>query len=566
MTKFTNYKLLLLVILFCGFVSCKKQYTIDIPVINKELASENGMVVSAHPLASDIGVQILQDGGNAIDAAIATHFALAVCYPVAGNIGGGGFMVYKPHDGEVTTLDYREKAPQKSTSNMYLDTNGEVIDNASLLGHLAVGVPGSVAGMWEAHQKYGKLRWRELVMPSIKLAEYGIFLTEKEAARLFSEQENFKLANDFSNPFSLENWKNTNVLKQQDLGKTLREIANNGKDGFYTGWVADSLVNTMARNNGIITHDDLKNYDTKWRTPLSTDFKGYKIYSMPPPSSGGVALIQLLEMVETYGIDTLKWHSPEYIHLIVEAERRVYADRSKHLGDPDYYDVPVSQLIDSTYCAMRMADFDWKKASVSENIKAGVLVESDETTHLNVIDKDGNAVSITTTLNGAYGSKVVVKGAGFILNNEMDDFSVKPGFPNLYGLIGAEANKIEPGKRMLSSMTPTIITKDGKINTIVGTPGGSTIITSVFQNILNMLVYDKSPAESVASPRFHHQWLPDDIKMMKGIDQECIHALEEMGHKIIKVGGIGRVEAIQLKDNTYLGGADPDGDDSVSGY
>lgn len=534
------------------------------------LIAKNGMVVSAHPIASAIGVDILKKGGNAIDAAIAVQFALAVVYPSAGNIGGGGFMIYRTSSGDVSTLDFREAAPANASRDMYLGERDIVVKNASRKGHLASGVPGVVDGMIKAHEKFGSLAWEELLNPAIEVANNGYKLTTKEARKLLGNRDDFIEYNTIRPDFVLEKeWQEGDIVFNKDLGKTLALIRDNGGDGFYKGETADLIVAEMERGNGIMTLEDLAAYEAKWREPIIGEYRGYKIISMPPPSSGGVALIQLLASIEPYNLAEMGFHTEASIHLMAEAERRIYADRSTHLGDADFYDVPVSMLTDKKYNRQRMADFNPEKATLSVEILAGELAyESEQTTHFSIIDKDGNAVALTTTINGGFGSKVFVAGAGFLLNNEMDDFSIKPGFPNMFGLIGGEANAIEPGKRMLSSMTPTIIEKDGKLLMVVGSPGGSTIITSVFQNVVNVLDYGMGMQESVNATRFHHQWLPDGIRYEVGEpDSLTMQNLRDMGHEFYERGSIGKVDAILvLADQTLEGGADPRGDDTAVGY
>jgi gamma-glutamyltranspeptidase/glutathione hydrolase len=533
------------------------------------LVTGSAMVVSAHPLASEVGKNILKKGGNAVDAAIATQFALAVVYPGAGNLGGGGFMLARFSDGYTDALDYREKAPVAANSEMYLGETGEPIANKSLRGHLASGVPGTVAGLAEAHHKYGKLPWHELVQPAVDLAANGFPLTEREASGLNSIQEDLRNYNTVLPEHLMGNWSSGDTIKHRDLSYTLERIRDTGRDGFYSGKIASLLIEEMKRGGGIISMEDLSNYTAVWRKPLEATYRGFKVISMPPPSSGGILLFQMLHAVEPFPLSKWGFNDEKTVHLMVEAQRRAYADRAYWLGDPDFKEIPVKQLIDENYVKARMSDFDEKKATSSELIKEGKLFsESEETTHLSVVDAQGNAVAVTTTLNGGYGSRVVVSGAGYLLNNEMDDFSVKPGAPNLYGAIGGEANKIEPGKRMLSSMTPTILEKDGKLTMVVGTPGGTTIITSVFQTILNVVDHGMTMQEAVSVPRFHSQWVPDIIFHEPGAfkTKDSLKLLE-IGHVLKSRTRYGAVDAIRiLRDGKLEGGADPRGDDKASGY
>lgn len=552
-------------LLLCFVISCKPS---EQPVVG--VVADSAMVVSAHPLATEIGLEVLKNGGNAVDAMVATHFALAVTLPWAGNIGGGGFMVLREVDGEISTLDFREKAPAAAGRNMYLDDSLQVIEKLSRYGHLAAGVPGSVDGMVEAHNKFGSLPWADLIQPSIDLAINGFALTEKEASALRNNVTEFKTYNTVAPEFLMRDWQEGDTIYWKALGETLIRIRDKKKDGFYAGETANYIVAEMERGGGIMTLEDLKNYRSVWRKPIVGTYKNHKIISMPPPSSGGVALIQLLNQVENYPLGEYGHNTAQSIHLMTEAERRVYADRATHLGDPDFYKVPVNQLIDKSYAEKRMASYNENKATLSDEVKAGIFQpkESEQTTHYSIVDSKGNAVAVTTTLNGGYGSHVVVDGAGFFLNNEMDDFSIKPGVPNMYGLIGGEANAIEPGKRMLSSMTPTIVEKDGKLFMVVGTPGGSTIITSVFQNIVNVIDYGMGMQEAVSSPRVHHQWRPEIVFTEDdALDSLTIEALIRLGHNIQQRGQMGRVDAILVLDNGQLeGGADPRGDDTAMGF
>jgi gamma-glutamyltranspeptidase/glutathione hydrolase len=536
------------------------------------LITDSAMVVSAHPLASRIGADILKKGGNAVDAAIATQFALAVAFPAAGNIGGGGFMVIREKDGSAAALDYREKAPALATTNMFLDAKGEFITDLSTEGHLASGVPGSVDGMITAHERYGTMPWKDLVQPAIDLALKGFPVTKREAGWFNDHRKYFEKHNTVPPSFLYKDeWKEGDTVRWTDLGHTLELIRDNGRAGFYEGVTADNIVAEMNRGKGLISLEDLKNYKSVWREPVTGTYRDYRIISMPPSSSGGICLIQLLKSIEPYTIGSMGHNTAASVHLMVEAERRVFADRSEYLGDPDFYKVPTDKLLAADYNRSRMGDFNLGKATPSEEVKPGkiALNESEETTHFSIVDKWGNAVAITTTLNGWFGSYVVVGGSGFFLNNEMDDFSAKPGVPNMFGVLGGEANKIEPGKRMLSAMTPTIVEKDGKLHMVLGTPGGSTIITSVFQVIVNVGDFHMGMQQAVNAPRIHSQWYPDVIIPEKGaVSREDSMKLVELGHKITPRGSIGRVDAILVLDNGKLeAGADGTrGDDTAAGY
>ncbi|MEZ4885471.1 MAG: gamma-glutamyltransferase [Chitinophagales bacterium] len=537
------------------------------------MLAKNGMVVTANPYASAIGLEILKKGGNAFDAAIAVQFALAVCYPRAGNIGGGGFLVYRKADGTVGSLDFREKAPKAATTNMYLDSLGNYISDLSKRGHLAVGVPGTVAGMVAMHEKLGSLPFADLVNPSVELAHNGVKLSKNEADKFNQYQEDFKELNHFQiNAWKEGGWQEGDSLKHPELAATLARIRNSGRDGFYKGETADLFVEEIKAGNGIITHEDLEAYQAVWRDALVENYQDdYRIISMPPPSSGGIALVQLLEGSEMFDFTAMGHNTVESIHVMTELERRVYADRSMYLGDMDFYKVPMQQLLNPDYLKERFADIKMDKKTDSQDIKEGKVgkIESVETTHFSIVDKDGNAASITTTLNDNYGSKVMVKGAGFFLNNEMDDFSAKPGEPNMFGLIGAEANKIEPEKRMLSSMTPTIVEKNGELFMVVGTPGGATIITCVYQTIMNVIAHGMNIQEAVNAKKTHSQWLPDVVLLEENaVDDAVVEGLKKLGHEIEYRPALGRMEAVLvLPDGTLEGAADyTRGDDSAMGF
>ena len=544
----------------------------ETPQVDKThgLIAEKAMVVSAREEASKIGVSIMKQGGNAFDAMIATDLALLVSYPVAGNIGGGGFMVFRTKDGSTGSLDFREKAPLAATKNMYLDADGTVNSDASKIGALAVGIPGTVAGLFEVHQKLGSLPFEKLIEPAIQLALNGVVVTEKQAQSLNDHTDDFKIANNRT--ILLDKvWKKGDTIKYLKLAETLKRIKANGRDEFYKGETANIIVDQVQELGGIITKEDLASYVAVWRDPITFMYKGHKIISMPPPSSGGICLAQILKSIEPYNVEQYTHNSTKYIQVIVEAERRAYADRSYFLGDPDFVNIPTDSLMSEHYLSKRMSDFNWEKATQSNALSRGSIpgYESDETTHYSIVDPFGNSVAVTTTLNAAYGSKVYVEEGGFFLNNEMDDFSAKPGEPNMYGLVGAEANAIAPQKRMLSSMSPTIIEKNGQLKMVVGSPGGSTIITSVMQNILNVLDFDMCMQESVSKPRFHHQWLPDNIKFETSFDTIVFNSLHKLGYEIDQSNSpvIGKVDAILvLPDGKLEGGADPRGDDSAAGF
>jgi len=539
-------------------------------VSGRGIVSQSGMITSAHPLASEVGAQILAEGGNAFDAAVAVHFALAVVYPGAGNIGGGGFAVYRKAEGEAGSLDFREKAPLAATKDMYLDENGDVVSGLSSFGGLAVGVPGSVDGMIKLHERLGTLPLAQLIEPAINLAEKGFRLTEKEAKKYNHYQEAILNANDSANCYyNGGDWKAGDLIVLPELAKTLRLIRDKGRAGFYSGETAQDLVDEVSKNGGLISRTDLDNYAAVWRAPVEGSYKQYKVISMPSPSSGGIALLQLLKGSEAYDWNAFGHNSALSVHLMTELERRVYADRATYLGDPDFYKVPVKMLLDSSYLKQRFSDISFTQKTDSRDIKEGnvEVIESVETTHFSIVDKDHNAIAVTTTLNGVFGSKVFVEKSGFFLNNEMDDFSVKPGVPNQFGLVGGEANAIAPEKRMLSSMTPTILEKDGKLFMVVGTPGGSTIITSVYQTILNVIDHGMNIQEAVDAKKTHHQWLPDLILYEKGaLDSTVIRQLEVMGNTLQERPSIGHLNAVVVRpDGGLQGGSDPRGDDTAVG-
>ncbi len=544
-----------------------------LPVFGK-----NGMVVSTSRQASQAGIDILKKGGNAVDAAVAIGFALAVTSSSNGNIGGGGFMVTRFADGKTFTLDYREMAPAAAHRDMYLDENGDVVKGKSLFGHFASGVPGSVDGLLKAWRDHGSgnITLNQLLAPAIKLADRGFDLSYYEADRFNRNKERLSQHPETKRIFTRDDreWEPGDIFKQKDLARTLKRIAKKGRDGFYKGKTADLIVAEMETVGGWITHTDLENYESKYRNPVQGSFKSYDVISMGPPSSGGVLLVHMLNMVNEIQNRTtdipidLSFNSSDYIHALTEIERRAYADRAEHLGDADYWDVPMNMLLSSDYAKERAATINFSKATKSTDIHhGGPQKESEETTHYSVVDKDGNAVSVTTTINWGYGNGVTVTGAGFLLNNEMDDFSSKPGVPNVFGLLGNEANAIEPKKRPLSSMTPTIVLKDNKPYLILGTPGGSTIITTVFQNILNVALHNMDIKEAVSSPRVHSQWLPDMVFYEKyGLSSDVVENLKARGHNMQLRGDIGEANGIMINEKGYWGGADSRGENTAIGY
>ncbi len=528
-------------------------------------------VVSARIEASEAGKTVMQQGGNAYDAMVATSFALTVVYPVAGNITGGGFFVYRSAEGEVGSLDYREMAPLGAHKDLYLDENGNVIPKLSTVGGMAVGIPGAVAGILEVHKKMGTLPLKQLMQPAIDLAEKGYVVTEKQAKSFKKYSELFVEVNG-KDTFFAQGHQAGDTIVNPALAKTLRAIAEKGNEGFYDGWVAQAMVNKTQATGGILSLEDLKAYSPRWREPVQFSYKDLNLISMGPPSSGGICLAQLMQMVEPYDLKAMGHNSPEAMHVMVEAERRSYADRAHFLGDPDFVTIPQDHLLDKTYANERMQNFSTDKATLSSEVSHGdiIVVERDETTHFSIVDKEGNAVSVTTTLNGAYGSKVFVDELGVFMNNEMDDFSSKPGTPNMFGLTGSKANSIAPKKRMLSSMTPTIVEKNGDLYMVVGTPGGSTIITSVFQTILNVYEHGMEMQEAVDAPRFHHQWLPDIVVLEPdSFENTVVEELKSKGHTIEAKYSriIGKVDAIHKNEKGQLSvGADTRGDDAAATF
>ena len=567
-----THLLLSLCILLC-FWKCdspKKEISQSTtPVLG--LISQKAMVVSAREEASRIGSEIMQQGGNAFDAMVATEMALAVCYPNAGNLGGGGFMVYRTHRGEVGALDYREKAPLRANRDMYLDENKKYLQDKSKTGGLAVGVPGTIAGIFKAHKRFGSLPMQTILRPVILLAKNGFKITEKQAKQFNDYSAVFKQVNQEKSIYT-KKFKAGDVFKNEALANTLQQISDNGRSAFYQGEIAKTLVAFLQKNGGIISLKDLDNYQAIWREPIVFNYKDLRIISMSPPSSGGICMAQILKITANYPIAQYGHNTTKTIQVLTEAQRRAYADRSHYLGDPDFIDIPVDSLLSDAYLKGRMDSFSFEGATPSKKLTHGSIsqAESTETTHYSIIDSYGNAIAVTTTLNASFGSKLYNKKLGFFLNNEMDDFSAKPGTPNLFGLIGGDANAIAPQKRMLSSMTPTLVEKDNKLWMTLGTPGGSTIITSVLQTILNVYEFNMSMQQAVDAPRFHHQWLPDIVKVeATSFDAKTIKELENKGYVVDykNASSIGRVDAILvLSDGSLEGGADKRGDDTAVGF
>ena len=566
------------VLLFCLYLGAMGQYENAIVGPTKDVNPYQYSVVksgtfnrasvsSAHPLASMVGAAIMKQGGNAFDATIATQFALAVVYPGAGNIGGGGFTLARKKDGTLIGIEYREAAPAKASRDMYLDAAGNAQDALSQSGHLAAGVPGAVAGIFATYV-HAKLPFAMLIQPAIDLARYGFVITEKEASSLNGTKKDFIQYSTKPSAFVKQTkWKVGDTLIQVELANTLSRIQKNGAKGFYEGETAALIVDEMKRGGGLITLEDLKNYQAKFRTPIVFNYRGYGVISFAPPSSGGILIGQMLKMMEPFNVQKMGFQTPESVQLMIEVERRAYADRAAHIGDPDFYKVPQKTLLSDAYLKNRMADYKAGVAGSSTQTLAGTIKTSEETTHFSVVDPEGNMVAVTTTLNGGYGNRTVVGGAGFLLNNEMDDFSAKPGSPNMYGAIGGEANAIEPHKRMLSSMTPTLLTKNNKPYLTVGTPGGTTIPTSVFQTIVNLVDFNMSLEDAINNPKFHHQWLPDEVSIEKTFSQSTKEALEKMGYIIKARGSIGRTEGVLIgPTGKRITVADKRGDDAVAGF
>lgn len=535
--------------------------------IVKKATYAKAAVSSAHPLASQVGALIMKQGGNAFDAAIATQLALAVVFPGAGNLGRGGFLLARRSNGELLGLDYREAAPVAASRDMYLDAQGNANISLSQNGHLASGIPGTVAGLF-ATMPYAKLPFAKLVQPAIDLAEHGFVVTEREASSLNSTRESFLKYSTRPTAFTKEGrWKAGDTLVQKELAATLKRMQKDGAAGFYEGETAKLIVEEMQRGKGIITLEDLKSYTAKLREPIRFNYRDHEIISFAPPSSGGILIAQMMKMIEKFPMNSYGFQTAASVQLMIEAERRAYADRAQHMGDPDFWKVPVDTLMSEHYLAERMKDYDPNKAGVSTQINAGAVSESEETTHLSVIDAAGNLVAVTTTLNGGYGSRTVVGGAGFLLNNEMDDFSVKPGVPNMYGALGGEANAIVPGKRMLSSMTPTLMLKNKKPYLTIGTPGGTTIPTSVFQALVNLIDFKMDLDDAINKPKFHHQWFPDEVVIERDFLADTKKKLEAMGYRVKERSAIGRTEGIRILSNGQRESvADKRGDDSVAGF
>ena len=535
--------------------------------IVKEKSFDNGAVTSAHPLASMVGAAMMQDGGNAFDAAIATQLSLAVVFPGAGNIGGGGFMLARKVNGDLIGIDYREAAPAKASRDMYLDAQGNPIDGKSTRGASASGIPGSIAGMISTHA-YAKLPFAKLIEPAIEFAEFGYVISEREAKGLNADRANFLKYSSAPSAFTQkEVWKAGDTLIQPELAATLKRIREKGLAGFYEGATAEYIVKEMQHSGGYVSLEDLKNYKPKFRKPLEFDYRDHHVISFAPPSSGGILIAQMMQMIAPFNVEKMGLNTLASVNLMAESQRRAYADRAEHMGDPDYWKVPTKTLISNSYAQARMSDYKEGVAGSSKITLAGQAHESEQTTHLSVIDKEGNMVAITTTLNDTYGNKTIVAGAGFLLNNEMDDFSIKPGVPNMYGALGGEANSIQPGKRMLSSMTPTLVTVKGKPYISIGTPGGTTIPNQVYEGLVNIIDHKMTIKQAIDATRFHHQWIPDVLALESDFPEDIEAGLKNMGYKTIRRGKFGRMDGILISvDGKRMAAGDKRGDDSVAGY
>jgi len=572
--KFQVFSLLVLALFQFSNTGNAQEFFKQHPQINpyqytvvKEQSFQKAAVTSAHPLASMVGAAIMKDGGNAFDAAIAVQFTLAVVFPSAGNIGGGGFLLSRNKEGVLMGIDFREAAPSKAHRDMYLDENGIPIEGMSRLGASASGIPGSVAGMFST-LPFAKMTMKQLLQPAYELAANGFVITESEARSLNAERKNFVTHSAQASAFTRkENWKAGDTLYQPELAATILRIQQKGKAGFYEGETADLIVKEMKNSKGVISLEDLKNYNPKFRKPIEFDYRGHHIISFAPPSSGGILIAQMMQMIAPYPVSVMGANSFESVSLMVEAQRRAYADRAEHMGDPDYWKVPTTTLTSNAYAQDRMKDYQAGVAGNSKNIQAGVAKESEQTTHFSIIDEAGNMVAVTTTLNGSYGNKTIVGGAGFLLNNEMDDFSIKPGVPNMYGALGGEANAIQPGKRMLSSMTPTLVTKNNQPYITIGTPGGTTIPNQVYEGLVNIIDHKMSLKAAIDAPRFHHQHIPDNLNVEADFPEKTIITLKEKGYIVNKRGAFGRMDGVMILPNgNRVAAGDKRGDDSVAGY